>query len=46
LNERAAKHQLAPTNKHKKMSFTERLMKKQQELERANKQQGKNKKKK
>jgi YidC/Oxa1 family membrane protein insertase len=46
LNERAAKHQLAPTNKHKKMSLTERMMKKKQELERANKQQGKNKKKK
>ncbi|MDR1898373.1 MAG: membrane protein insertase YidC [Prevotellaceae bacterium] len=42
LNEKASKHQSNP--KKKKMSFTERLMKKQQELERLNKQQTKKKK--
>jgi YidC/Oxa1 family membrane protein insertase len=44
LNEKAAKHQSNP--KKKKMSFTERLMQKQRELERMQKQQAKNKKKK
>jgi YidC/Oxa1 family membrane protein insertase len=36
LNERASKHQSSPK---KKMSFTERLMQKQRELERTQKQQ-------
>jgi YidC/Oxa1 family membrane protein insertase len=44
LNERASKHQSNP--KKKKMSFTERLMQKQRELERQQKQQAKNRKKK
>jgi YidC/Oxa1 family membrane protein insertase len=44
LNERASKHQSNP--KSKKMSFTERLMQKQRELERLQKQQGKKSKKK
>jgi len=43
LNERATKHQ--PSTTKKKPSFTERLMQKQKELERLNKQQQKNKKK-
>jgi YidC/Oxa1 family membrane protein insertase len=44
LNERASKHQSNP--KRKKMSFTERLMQKQRELERMQKQQSKHRKKK
>jgi YidC/Oxa1 family membrane protein insertase len=43
LNERASKHQSSPKNK--KMSFTERLMQKQKELERMQKQQPKKRKK-
>jgi hypothetical protein len=38
LNEKAAKHQSNP-NRKKKMSFTERLMQKQREMERTQKQQ-------
>jgi YidC/Oxa1 family membrane protein insertase len=44
LNEKASKHQ-SQSNSKKKMSFTERLMQKQRELERAQKQQSKNRKK-
>ncbi|MDR1595228.1 MAG: membrane protein insertase YidC [Prevotellaceae bacterium] len=43
LNAKAAQHQSNP--KKKKMSFTERLMQKQREMERLQKQQAKNKKK-
>ncbi|MDR0559857.1 MAG: membrane protein insertase YidC [Prevotellaceae bacterium] len=42
LSEKATRHQAKP----KKLSFTERLMKKQRELERLNKQQEKNRRKK
>ena len=45
LNEKAAKHQSNP-NRKKKMSFTERLMQKQRELERMQKQQKQTKKRK
>jgi YidC/Oxa1 family membrane protein insertase len=45
LNEKAAKHQSNP-NKKKKMSFTERMMQKQRELERLQKQQKQTKKRK
>ncbi|MDR1170187.1 MAG: membrane protein insertase YidC [Prevotellaceae bacterium] len=44
LNERAAKHG-SSSNTKKKMSFTERLMQKQRELDRLQKQQAKNRKK-
>jgi YidC/Oxa1 family membrane protein insertase len=46
LNEKAAKHGSSTSNTKKKMSFTERIMQKQRELERLQKQQNKNRKKK